>query len=384
MSKIILIFKKVLIFFSPITKVIIKFYKNKIFVALKYSFRLFKSIIQASNNKVTILTRPKSSDQVLRSPSFDYSNFSICFQGPFYESFTLDTIRIYRKMFGNVSIILATWKETINSKNISELNNLGVEILCLDAPKTPFTFVKGFNATTLQIYSTCEALKKSKEKKILFSVKHRTDQRALESDWLQRLFLLQKNFSNKTDILNNRILVIASSTMKNRIYGIGDQFHFGYTDDLIKFWSLPYFNEGINELVKNEKQSTPFVINDTAVFSETYLMSKFLKLNGYNLKWTLEDYWSVLQKYFLIFDDSYIDFTWEKYDSNITVHPKQYLEKFDHEFSYKKNYSNGMSFSDWLILNQCDLNSLPWKNIEQEKWINNNPDGLPPYFKKIN
>ena len=60
-------------------------------------------------------------------------------------------------------------------------------------------------------------------------------------------------------------------------------------------------------------------------------------------------------------DDSYIDFIWEKNDSKITVHPKQYLEKFDHEFDYEENYSKGMSFSDWLILNQCEYNSLPWK-----------------------
>ena len=133
-------------------------------------------------------------------------------------------------------------------------------------PKTPFTFVKGFNATTLQIFSTLEALKRSKERKILFAVKHRTDQRALEPDWLYRLYFLQKKFTNKNDILIDRILVVASSTMKNRIYGIGDQFHFGYTEDLLKFWNVPYFIDGIDELVNNEQQTSPFVINDTAVF----------------------------------------------------------------------------------------------------------------------
>ena len=383
MNRIFYTLKKIIIFFSPLTKLLIKIYRNKIFIAIKYSLILFKSIIQFSDTKITILKRPKLSKHVSRSPSFDYSDFSICFQGPFYDPFTLDTIKIYRKMFGNIAIILATWKDTLDNKIISELTKLDVEILSLQHPKTPFTFVKGFNATTLQIFSTLEALKRSKERKILFAVKHRTDQRALEPDWLYRLYFLQKKFTNKNDILIDRILVVASSTMKNRIYGIGDQFHFGYTEDLLKFWNLPYFIDGIDELVNNEQQTSPFVINDTAVFSETYLMSKFLKTNGYKLKWTLEDYWSALQKYFLIFDDSYIDFTWEKYDSKITVHPKQYLEKFDHEFNYEGNYSMGMSFSDWLILNQCDQNSLPWKKIKQERWINNNSNGLPPYFKKI-
>ena len=65
---------------------------------------------------------------------------------------------------------------------------------------------------------------------------------------------MQKKFTNKNDILIDRILVVASSTMKNRIYGIGDQFHFGYTEDLLKFWNVPYFIDGIDELVKNESK----------------------------------------------------------------------------------------------------------------------------------
>ena len=46
-------------------------------------------------------------------------------------------------------------------------------------------------------------------------------------------------------------------------------------------------------------------------------------------------------KIFLIFDDSYIDFT---PNSKITVHPKQYLEKFDHEFNYEGNCSMRINF----------------------------------------
>ena len=58
MNKIFLILKKIVIFFSPLTKFIIKIYKNKIFVAIKYSLILFKSIIQFSDSKITILKRP--------------------------------------------------------------------------------------------------------------------------------------------------------------------------------------------------------------------------------------------------------------------------------------------------------------------------------------
>ena len=69
-------------------------------------------------------------------------------------------------MFGNIAIILATWKETLDDKIVSELTKLNVEILPLQTPKH-LLLVKGFNATTLQIFSTLEALKRSKEKNYL-------------------------------------------------------------------------------------------------------------------------------------------------------------------------------------------------------------------------
>lgn len=381
MDKILLVLKKVILFFSPVLRFIKRVHSNKIYIALKYSIKLFGSIIQITQSKISIISRPKLSNQITRSPSFDYSNFSICFQGPFYESYTLETIKIYRKMFSNIVIILSTWKNSLSEKNILELKKLDVKLLVFDTPKIPYALQKGYNATTLQIFLTVKALKLAKELGTDYTTKHRTDQRALESDWLYRLYVIQKNFSIKDDILKHRILVLGSSTLKNRVYGIGDQFHFGHVDDLLNFWDLPYYLDGLEEIVKDKEQSSPYVINETAVYSETYLMAKFLQKNGYNLKWTLEDYWFALKNYFLIFDDSYIDFSWDKYDSLISVHPKLYKEKLDHEVDYKKNFSNGMNFSDWLFLLNLDSDDLPWKNIEQEKWVNNNPKGLPPFFK---
>ena len=71
MNRIFYTLKKIIIFFSPLTKLLIKIYKNKIFIAIKYSLILFKSIIQFSDTKITILKRPKLSKHVSRSPSFD-------------------------------------------------------------------------------------------------------------------------------------------------------------------------------------------------------------------------------------------------------------------------------------------------------------------------
>lgn len=381
MDKFTIHLKKIIIFFSPVITFIRRFLNNKIFIALRYSLQLFGSLTQLTQNRISLISRPKLSDQVNRSPSFNYSKFSICLQGPFYDPYTLETIKIYRKMFGNILITLATWKNGLNKKNILELKKLDVKLLDLDIPDIPYSLQKGFNATTLQIFSTLKSLKLAKDYGVEFSTKHRTDQRALEPDWLQKLYLLQKTFNYSGDILKNRILVLSSSTLKNRVYCIGDQFHFGYIDDLLKFWDSPYYLDGIEELVYNKQQSSPYVINESAVYSESYLVAKFLQRTGYNLKWTLKDHWSVMKNYFLIFDDSFIDFCWDKNDSKISIHPAMYKEKLDHEVDYKKNFSDGMNFSDWLFLLNLDSDDLPWKNVEQEKWVNNNPEGLPPFFK---
>ena len=97
-----------------------------------------------------------------------------------------------------------------------------------------------------------------------------------------------------------KILLPSITCPKFRIYGIGDQFHFGKTKDLINFWNCEFYEDGIHSLVK-DKNVKNYVINGTAIFSEIYLLSKFLERNNYNLKWTLEDYWNVIKNNFCIF-----------------------------------------------------------------------------------
>ena len=42
-------------------------------------------------------------------------------------------------------------------------------------------------------------------------------------------------------------------------------------------------------------------------------MTEFLKRNGHNLEWTLDDYLRILRNRFIIVDSNSLDFLWPKY-----------------------------------------------------------------------
>ena len=354
--------------------------QSKLFIAV----RVFLGLIFSFRSRITFIRRPRYSVNINRFSRLNYESFAICFQGPLMKDFTLETIKIYKKQLPGVKIIVSTWNDIQKNQNlINKLNDLNVCLIINDLPKTKFGNLPGFRATTYQIKSTLSALNKAKELNCNYSVKHRGDQRAYSSDWLLKLKCMQDSFeNNENSITKKKILLPSITCQKFRIYGIGDQFHFGLTEDLLNFWDTEYYETGVHSLVDNKEKSN-YLKNETAIISEIYLLAKFLEKNNYNLKWTLKDYWNVIKNNFCIFDCSYIDFVFFKEDSKIGIQPNIYLEYREDERVYHKPYEFNFTHADWLLLFKLEFKDLPWNEIEHQKWVNNNPDGFPPSFKII-
>lgn len=371
--------KKFILFIDP---QIIFIKKITIWSRLYISVRIFLGFWFDFKDRVTFAKRPLFSKNLVRSSKLDYNNFAICFQGPVHVPFSLETIKIYKKTLPGVNIIFSTWKG-LDKKIIQNLEELEVKIILLDPPSGELSKKPGFRATSYQIKSTIEALKFADQQGIEFSVKHRGDQRAYSSDWLLKLKSLQENFPNNDgSILQNKILLPSTTCPKFRVYGIGDQFHFGKTVDLINFWDCPYYEDGIHTLVDKEKNND-YTINGTAIFSEIYLFAKFLEKNNHKLKWNLQDYWSVMRNNFCIFDNSYIDFVFYKENHSFGIQPNLYLEYRENERSYKTSHEYNFTHGDWIMLKNLNIDDLPWSHASHELWQNNNENLFPPNFKLV-
>ena len=380
-KKIYLLLKKIVIKFSPLIIFLRNIsYKSKLFISLHVFFGLLFSF----SSRITFIKRPRFSKDIVRYSKLNYAKFAICFQGPIDKNFTVETIKIYKKQLPGVKIIVSTWSDIKQQPSlVKSLEELKVFLVLNEYPKTEFGDKPGFRATTYQVKSTVSALKKAKELECNYSVKHRGDQRAHSSDWLIKLKNMQDCYPNNPNSLTKKKILLPSITcQKFRVYGIGDQFHFGLTEDLLNFWDNEYYESGVHSLVNNNQKSD-YIINGTAIFSEIYLLAKFLEKNHHNLKWTLEDYWQIMKNNFCIFDCSYIDFVFFKENSKVGIQPNIYNEYREDERTYSKPYEFNFTHADWLIIYNMELNEVPWYTIPHQKWKNNNPKGFPPNFKKI-
>ena len=305
------------------------------------------------NSFFSFHVRPVASQDV-KTVSFYKSSdieFALIIQGPVImkNDFTLESIKLYKRTFPNACIILSTWMDTPKSF-IEQVQDQNIVLLLNELPEK----VSGYNLN-LQVKSTLAALKYASSKKIEFSMKTRADWRFYSGDILPYLISMTDIFPTSSLKQQKRRIVASDMiTCKYRVYGLTDTFLFGTTEDLLKYWDVGDWEEEIKEHFNGQK-----IINSTVVISEIFLCARYLKRIGYELDWTLESWWDVLKKYFIVVDSNGLDMFWYKYDYN---YEKRYTR------SYVSKQHRTISFQDWLSLNVGKIDGWHTSDGFQERW----------------
>lgn len=287
------------------------------------------------NSFTTFHLRPKyNKDFKSKNINFDYSQIAILIQGPLIHEvkFTLETINLYIKLFPNINIVVSTWE----NENFTYIEKISYKKLYIIKSKLPED--RGELNINLQIKSVNEGLKFINSiNNIKYVLKTRTDTRIYNPKSIIYLLNLIENFPIKSDqFLKKRILFSSIATCKYRVYGATDITQFGLLEDINNYWSVPFYNLGLKNLVN--KDNDP-IIKGTPIIAEIYLFSHFLHRNNIKLKWTLDHWWSLLGDYFLIFDSQLIDFYWNKYEKNSEM---RFLN------TYSEDFPRALNFNDWL------------------------------------
>ncbi len=275
-----------------------------------------------------------SKDFNLYSDKCTFPKTAVILQGPIIEdnNFTLETLRIYKKIFNNPScvIILSTWKGN-NQQLLTQIRNTGIEVIESDIPKE-----KGRGNINLQSFSTLAGIEFARAAGCEFVLKTRTDQRFYAANILEFLFNIQKTFplDAKVKEIRKRLIALSFNTFKFRIYGVSDMFLFGHIDDVYNFWNLPtdYFTP---ELFSGKEQLEIFQKH----CPETVVVTSFLKNIGYTPLQTLEDTYKVYARYFCFIDKETVEMFWPKYSN-----ANSRWEKF------QVSPLEEMKFRDWLNL----------------------------------
>jgi hypothetical protein len=270
-------------------------------------------------------------------------NCAIIIQGPLnnFNSFTVETVRIYKKIFPQCHIIVSTWKD----ENKKELNKLKEEdIIIIENSKPDFPGPLNIN---YQIVSSREGLKYAQKIGVKYALKTRTDQRVYAQNTIDYLIEILSTFPI-THILNQNSRLIGTSfiTFKYRPYGISDMFLFGDISDMLIYWDAPLDNQ---EYSGNKPNHT---LRDLLISNcpEVYLMINYLKRINRPIEGTLLDSWKAFAEHFCVIDHESIDLFWLKYD------------RFNANYGYDAIRTTAiMSFREWLILytNSYEQHNVP-------------------------
>ena len=310
-------------------------------------------IDNTKNNYLTYHLRPKKAEDFnLESTCKIDEKIAIIIQGPIQEKFDFlkNTLEIYKKIFKNSIIIISTWK----SEDIEKINTLkdeNIYILFNDEPE------KSQSNIDHQIFSTNIALKFAMNHNAKYSIKTRADVRINKSN-LETFFIsLIKTFPVKSNsLIKSRIVVPSLITFKFRIFSLSDIVMFGETNDLLQYFDLELFRDGLKKFDLNEKK---LLKNETPVVAEIFLCARFMNKLDNSINWNLESWWDSLKNYFCIIDNSSLDLFWHKYDWNYEY---RYIR------TYSDKFARAIDFQDWLSLYNNSENNWRKSSDEHEKY----------------
>ena len=333
------------------------FFKNNLNKKIEHQSIIDKEsgfiIDNTKNNYLTYHLRPKKAEDFnLESTCKIDEKIAIIIQGPIQEKFDYlkNTLEIYKKIFKNSIIIISTWK----SEDIEKINTLkdeNIYILFNDEPE------KSQSNIDHQIFSTNIALKFAMNHNAKYSIKTRADVRINKSN-LETFFIsLIKTFPVKSNsLIKSRIVVPSLITFKFRIFSLSDIVMFGETNDLLQYFDLELFRDGLKKFDLNEKK---LLKNETPVVAEIFLCARFMNKLDNSIGWNLESWWDSLKNYFCIIDNSSLDLFWHKYDWNYEY---RYIR------TYSDKFARAIDFQDWLSLYNNSENNWRKSSDEHEKY----------------
>ncbi len=293
---------------------------------------------------LTTHRRPRRADNFthVSSPP-PWGRIAIVIQGPIIatDDFTSETIRIYRKLFPETSIIVSTWNDTDPSL-VTSIPAEGVELLLNEKPQ-----YAGVSNVNLQITSTIHGIRKAKQLGANYVLKTRTDQRIYAVNAMAYLLALVKCFPlTEVTAQKERLISVSLGTLKYRPYGTSDMFLFGHIEDMLLYWDVPL------DMRTDFPETSTIGTYVAAKICEVYFVTEFLKRIGYQPKFTIADGWNVYRKHFCIVDQQSVELLWIKSDRTNEYGRLRYdgLHTDDE-----------LTFRDWLLLytGAYDPNGVP-------------------------
>ena len=256
---------------------------------------------------VTLHGRPRVVSDNFSLPDVDPpQGIAIIIQGPILadHDFTLETVRLYCKIFPFARVVLSTWGDQ-SEDLLTPFFDIGIEVVLCEKPPFP-----GLQNINFQIASTSSGIFRAEEIGSTFVVKTRSDIRIYSPDFFLHALDLMAAFPLSAPVCEGQDgrLVSVGEGGKYAFMVIPDRIMFGFLSDMKSYWRVPFDDRDAPSSFGSLLEMAQFGV------SESYLAKIFCARKGIPFEASLDFYWGILRDYFVFMDQSSADVYWCKHN----------------------------------------------------------------------
>lgn len=325
---------------------------NKLFSGrrdvLSSSMLYFCKAAETNDEFPCVLLRPKNNIEIpILERLNQMHNFAIILQGPIClkDNMTANTVLFYRKVYPTAKLIISTWDDE-SQDELSKLAELGAIVVTSERPNNC-----GFCNVNLQLTSSLAGVKKAKELGCEFAVKTRTDQRICKPFIFDFMISSVELFPGQPG-QEGRICTLDRGISGMFVpYHCSDFLYLGYTEDLIKLFSVSFDKRSNSEDLRDRaKRQTRRQASEEMLPPEVYIMKNYcINILGLSGEDTVEEWWNVNKNYLISFGKKDVDLIWNKYG-----------KKYDYNFNAAAYF--GRNDSSEKLLTMC-FDWFNWFNL---------------------
>lgn len=318
-------------------------------------YRMLQAADESGNVYRSLLKRPKTCDgQVLHEKETGILKKSaIVMQGQLVaqDHFTVETVRMYHKLYPGALIIVSTWEDE-NKEIIQELRKQENCVVVLNK----YPEFSGLLNLNYQITTTMAGLRQAKASGREYVMKTRCDYRFYKKGMLDYLYCLLQDYPVDPSISYQQYRIVAGGELMNSMYRpfwLADQFNYGYVDDMLLYWDYEMKDIKLNrqqvfEQLEKEHLTWNQRTERHLAAEPEIVLDYFRRTEKRVPELSVESYWERIRKQFIMVSRRELEFYWIKYTDKYDEARSTgtYYEDDRNEICLNYNWD----FSQWLLL----------------------------------
>ncbi len=235
------------------------FFLNKIKNKRPYIISsVFDDIMEKIDNRGNIVYYGQIPRESILFSSFNNqqtAQVGIILQGQveYKNDFTLETLKLYRRQYPDIKIVLSTWENEVTDSFREESSRLNIKIIESALPEN-----QGFWHVNCQIMNShIGTVFFESDEDVHYLLKTRTDQRIYKPNFIDYLLNTYQIYSKN----EKRILLLDSSYLYIPFY-LCDYLAFGDKQEIIHLYSIPHENGECDKFKANIQVNREFITEE--------------------------------------------------------------------------------------------------------------------------